>query len=67
MKTNTFEKLCGDPEHWVNVLLFNECWKCEREKQLLAERPHLTAPTDAEIDEMALQSQTEHEAYLTAN
>jgi len=24
-------KLCGDPEHWINVLTDGKCWKCERE------------------------------------
>jgi hypothetical protein len=56
-------KVCGDPDHWVNMLLFNECFKCKRELALAADLPKQEPWSDAEIDGLhsLLKDPAEHE------
>lgn len=51
-------KLCGDPKHWENRILFGYCWKCDRERAAMRQTPII----EAEVNGMYSRSQTKSNA-----
>lgn len=66
-------KVCGDPKHWENILIWDYCWRCNQElapfipKEELPHKPLTEAEVDGMFAEQERSAQTESEAWRGAH